>query len=209
MKNPWEEISLNTYELHMGLESVMQLQAMNEIMNDQFYNYPVSTVMILGIAGGNGLDNINTDKIKKVYGVDINENYLSECVKRYPELREVFTPILCDIQSEDISLPKAEIVVANLFIEYVGYENFKRAIQRIQPEYVSCVIQVNTDNSFVSDSPYLHEFDGLDEVHREINRNELITAMEDIKYVLIYEESKALPNGKSLLRLDFKNSISN
>lgn len=206
MKNPWEEISLNTYELHMGLESVMQLQAMNEIMNDQFYNYPVSTVMILGIAGGNGLDNINTDKIKKVYGVDINENYLSECVKRYPELREVFTPILCDIQSEDISLPKAEIVVANLFIEYVGYENFKRAIQRIQPEYVSCVIQVNTDNSFVSDSPYLHEFDGLDEVHRQINRDELVIAMEDIEYTFIFEEEKALPNGKSLLRLDFKNN---
>lgn len=206
MKNPWEKISLSTYESHMGLESVMQLQAMNEIMNNQFYKYPVSTVMILGIAGGNGLDNINTDKIKKVYGIDINESYLIECVKRYPELQGVFTPILCDIQSEDISLPKAEIVIANLFIEYVGYENFKCAIKHIQSEYVSCVIQINADNSFVSDSPYLHEFDGLDEVHRQIHKDGLVKAMEDIEYNLIFEEEKELPNGKSLLRLDFKNN---
>lgn len=208
MKNPWEKISLSTYESHMGLDSVKQLQAMNEIMYNQFYRYPVSTLVILGIAGGNGLNNVNTEKIKKVYGVDINHDYLNECVKRYPELQGVFTPVLCDIQSDNIELPSAEIVIANLFIEYVGYDNFKRAVQHIQPEYVSCVIQVNTDDSYVSDSPYLHEFDCLDEVHRQINRNELITAMVDIEYILVYEESKALPNGKSLLRLDFRNSIS-
>ncbi len=31
MKNPWEEIPLSDYENHMKLDSVMQLQAMNEI----------------------------------------------------------------------------------------------------------------------------------------------------------------------------------
>ena len=35
-KNPWEEISLSDYENHMKLDSVMQLQAMNEMMKDQF-----------------------------------------------------------------------------------------------------------------------------------------------------------------------------
>ena len=30
MYNPWEEIPLNDYENHMKLNSVMQLQAMNE-----------------------------------------------------------------------------------------------------------------------------------------------------------------------------------
>lgn len=32
MKNPWEEIPLTDYEIYMKLESVMQLQAMNEMM---------------------------------------------------------------------------------------------------------------------------------------------------------------------------------
>ena len=34
MKNPWENISLDDYENHMSLDSVMQLQAMNSIMKE-------------------------------------------------------------------------------------------------------------------------------------------------------------------------------
>lgn len=32
MKNPWETIKLSDYENHMKLDSVMQLQAMNNMM---------------------------------------------------------------------------------------------------------------------------------------------------------------------------------
>lgn len=60
MKNPWTEISINNYEKHMSLESVYQLQALNGIMKEQFYSYPVKSIMILGVAGGNGLDHIDT-----------------------------------------------------------------------------------------------------------------------------------------------------
>lgn len=62
MKNPWEEISLADYENHMQLDSVMQLQGLNQMMKGQFEAYPVSDVMILGIAGGNGLEHIRKDK---------------------------------------------------------------------------------------------------------------------------------------------------
>lgn len=65
MKNPWEEIPLDDYENHMRLDSVRQLQAMNEMMKDQFGDYSVSTVMILGIAGGNGLEHIEKGRLKK------------------------------------------------------------------------------------------------------------------------------------------------
>ena len=54
MSNPWEEISLSDYENHMKLESIMQLQTMNRMMKNQLNAYPVSSVMVLGIAGGNG-----------------------------------------------------------------------------------------------------------------------------------------------------------
>lgn len=42
MKNPWEEIALNDYESHMKLDQVMQLQTMNRMMKEQFYQYRVS-----------------------------------------------------------------------------------------------------------------------------------------------------------------------
>ena len=52
MSNPWEKISLNDYENHMSLDSVKQLQIVNSIMKEQFEDYPVSTAMVLGVAGG-------------------------------------------------------------------------------------------------------------------------------------------------------------
>ena len=69
MKNPWEEISLDDYENHMSLDSVYQLQTMNAIMKAQFEDYQAETAMILGIAGGNGLEHIRTEKYKAVYGI--------------------------------------------------------------------------------------------------------------------------------------------
>ena len=65
MNNPWNEIPLSDYENHMKLDSVHQLQTMNEMMQGQFDAYPVSCIMILGIAGGNAL---NISKKKNLNG---------------------------------------------------------------------------------------------------------------------------------------------
>lgn len=201
--NPWEEIDLSDYENHMSLESVYQTQAMNKMMKEQFYDYNVSSVMVLGIAGGNGLEHIDCGIFKKVYGVDINQTYLDECRKRYSSLKDIFTAICADLTSIDLQLPYAELLVANLLIEYIGYENFKRAVKMVRPKYVSCIIQINTDESFVSDSPYLHVFDRLDEVHRRIDEAELIDSMTEIGYIKELQREKELPNGKKLVRIDF------
>ena len=69
MRNPWEEIDLNNYESHMSLDNVYQLQILNEMMKEQFYSYDIKTIMILGIAGGNGLEHISQDDFSKIYGI--------------------------------------------------------------------------------------------------------------------------------------------
>lgn len=204
MSNPWEEIALSDYENHMSLESVKQLQAMNSIMKDQFDSYPVSTAMVLGIAGGNGLEHVSPDKFEKVYGVDINEEYLKAVKERYKDLAGILECLHIDLISECGKLPHSELVIANLLIEYIGYEAFQKAVKRIDPKYVSCVIQINTgDAQWVSDSPYLHAFDRLDEVHCQMEENALITSMKDTGYRIILNESDPLPNGKALQRIDF------
>ena len=204
MSNPWEEIALSDYENHMSLESVKQLQAMNSIMKKQFGSYPVSTAMVLGIAGGNGLEHVRSDKFEKVYGVDINEEYLKAVKERYKDLAGILECLHIDLISECGKLPHSELVIANLLIEYIGYEAFQKAVKRIDPKYVSCVIQINTgDAQWVSDSPYLHAFDRLDEVHCQMEENALITSMKDTGYRIILNESDPLPNGKALQRIDF------
>ena len=86
MANPWEEIKLDDYEKHMSLDSVKQLQAMNSIMKEQFEAYPVTSAMVLGVAGGNGLEHVRKEKYSKVYGVDINKEYLKAVAERYRNL---------------------------------------------------------------------------------------------------------------------------
>lgn len=203
MSNPWETIRLEDYENHMKLDSVRQLQAMNGLMEDQFCRYPIRSAMVLGVAGGNGLEHVNPEKLRRVYGVDINGDYLEACVRRYPNLSGVFVPLQCDLCAPDPDLPRADLVIANLFLEYVGYPSFQRALRKIDPGYVSCAIQINLGEGFVSDSPYLHVFDCLEAVHHKIDRAGLIAAMEQAGYRPIWEEEKALPNGKRLLRVDF------
>jgi len=204
MSNPWEEISLSDYENHMSLESVNQLQTMNSLMKKQFSDYPVKTAMVLGIAGGNGLEHVSSDKFEKVYGIDINEGYLKTVEERYKGLAGILECLSIDLITEPEKLPHADLVIANLLIEYIGYEAFQKAVQKIDPGYVSCVIQINTDEAqWVSDSPYLHAFDRLDEVHCQMEENALITSMERIGYSKILNVSDPLPNGKALQRIDF------
>ncbi len=204
MKNPWEEIPLTDYENHMKLDSVMQLQAMNEMMKGQFDTYPISSVMIFGIAGGNGLEHIQKGRFDKIYGVDINSSYLQEVAKRYPELDGLLECLCINLIDETDKLPKADMVIANLLIEYIGYECFQNAIKQANPKYVSCIIQINMEDNWVSDSPYLHVFDGLEQVHHQMEEQALEKAMLEIGYHAIKTLEHMLPNGKKLVQIDFE-----
>ncbi|MBR5091445.1 MAG: methyltransferase type 11 [Ruminiclostridium sp.] len=204
MNNPWEEISLDDYENHMSLDSVKQLQSLNSIMKKQLDAYEADTVMILGVAGGNGLEHINADKYHTVYGVDINEGYLKAVSERYNDLSGVLKCLCLDLAREYNKLPQAQLIIADLLIEYIGYPMFQKVVSHTAPDHVSCVIQINTDaENWVSDSPYLHAFDRLDEVHHQIDERSLTRTMEKIGYSSALQETVPLPNGKALMRLDY------
>lgn len=208
MLNPFLEIPLEIYEKHMSLDSVYQLQTLNEIMHDQLNRYDVSTYMILGVAGGNGLEHIDISKIDVVYGVDINSQYLETCRQRYSYLGSHFKEICANLTELTASLPKSELIIANLFIEYIGYEAFICHMKKANPKYISVVIQINTDDEFVSDSPYLHTFDRVAEVHHQMEETELKHSLSRISYSCILNEEYSLPNGKLFQRFDFKSDSS-
>lgn len=204
MKNPWKEIPLSDYENHMSFETVGQLQRLNSMMKAQFNKYPLSSVMIFGAAGGNGLEHIDPDKIQKVYAVDINPDYLEQCKARHAALNGILECICLDLTDSNIILPRCELIIADLLIEYIGCRAFKNAVKKIKPTYVSCIIQADGENDgFVSNSPYLHAFDPLDSVHRQIRAEELKTTMEEAGYRPLCGEEQTLPNGKKLIMLDF------
>ena len=205
MKNPWEEIELDVYERHMSLDSVAQLQALNRLMREQLEAYPVRTAMILGVAGGNGLEHVCREKYETVYGVDLNQAYLQAAAQRHPALEGVLRLLHLDLTKDAAQLPQAELVIANLLIEYIGYAAFQAVIEQVRPGYVSCVIQINDDTrDWVSDSPWLHAFDGLDAIHHQMDPQEFTAQLEQIGYRETLRSAEPLPNGKQFLRLDYR-----
>lgn len=204
MKNPWEEIQLTDYENHMKLDSVKQLQTMNEMMKGQFDAYPVSSVIILGVAGGNGLEHIQKNRFQRVYGVDINASYLKEIPQRYPELDGLLQCLCINLIDAADKFPKADMVIANLLIEYIGYERFQKVVIQVNPKYVSCIIQINIEENWVSDSPYLHVFDGLEQLHHQMDEQTLEKTLLEIDYHAIKTLEHMLPNGKKLVQIDFE-----
>ena len=214
--NPWKKILLSDYENHMSLESVAQLQALNRIMKEQFCIYEMlrkktdineelhGNVMILGVAGGNGLEHITPKYYEKIYGVDINAEYLEAVKMRYTNLSGILECLEVDLITEYEKLPKSDYVIADLLVEYIGYEAFQRVLRQVAPLYVSCVIQINTDaEEWVSDSPWLHAFDGLAAVHHQMEPAALTGKMTELGYRTIAQTAAPLPNGKQLLRLDY------
>ena len=90
---------------------------------------------------------------------------------------------------------------------YIGYSAFQDVIRQVDALYISCVIQTNTDEgAWVSESPYLHVFDGLDAIHHQMEESALTAAMNKIGYSKNYCSSLNLPNGKGMIRLDYTKS---
>ncbi len=203
MGNPWKTISLSDYENHMSSDTVMQLQALNEMMLSQLSEYDADTAMILGVAGGNGLEHIDTNKYTAVYGVDVNPGYLQTVRERYTALDGTLQCLCIDLTKEAEKLPAADLVIANLLIEYIGCECFQKVIKQVRPKYISCGIQIDLNEGFVSQSQYTHSFDKLGSIHHQIDKFSLEDHMSGLGYHLISEREYPLPNGKKLVRSDF------
>lgn len=205
MDNPWEIIDLKIYEKHMSSNKIYQLQLLNEITKEQLDDNPKNYVGILGIAGGNGLDNIDKLKTEKVYAVDINKNYLDICKERYCYMGDTLELLCMDLTSVDVVLPFTNLLICNLIIEYIGEEKFVSIIEKNKAniDIVSCVIQKSNNNSFVSNSDFTSHFEPIMAIHHDVNEDRLKKLFFDINFKCTVYREYGLPNGKKFIRMDF------
>jgi hypothetical protein len=205
-EHPWRGIELTVYEGHMRDAQVGQLQRLHDITDDQLAAHPSRAIGVLGVAGGNGLDLIDPETTDAVYGYDINPDYLAACDARY---RDRFGNRLHLIETNinrAVTIEPVGLLIANLIIEYVGAEEFVAfAAANIQAITVlSCVTQRNDTAGFVSSTEYTSSFDGLASVSSDIDPEALETAMSDAGFEALDRSEYPLPNGKTLVRQDFR-----
>src|SRR3954453_1245588 len=119
MSNPWLSIPLEDYEGHMGSAGVRQLTVLAELFQYALDRCLPESVAVLGVAGGNGLDRIDSATTKRILALDINQSYLNQVQRRFGTLAGLELHC-CDLADCDFSLVPVALVHAALIFEHAG-----------------------------------------------------------------------------------------
>jgi hypothetical protein len=128
VSSPWLDVPLADYEGHMSAAGVEQLGPLRDLFRLALDFTRPASVVVLGVAGGNGLDVIDPAVTRRVAGVDIHPGYLAATAARYPavELHE------CDLAAgAPAGCAPAALVHAALIFEHAGAEECLASARRL------------------------------------------------------------------------------
>jgi hypothetical protein len=193
MGNPWLDIPLQDYEGHMNAPDVEQAIALADLFEEALRHCRPDSVAILGVAGGNGLDRIDTDITRRVLGIDIHPGYLDAMRSRYP--RPPLTLLCADLQRESAVGSPVRLVHAALIFEHAGTEEcLHNAVSLVVPNgYLSVVLQLRSAaEAEVSPTRY-SVMQSLSGHFRIVDRTARKTALESRGFALMQENLRGSP----------------
>lgn len=125
MDNPWLGIPLADYEGHMESAGVEQLGPLAELFRRSLEEGRPESVVVLGVAGGNGLEAIDPRVTRRVQAVDVNPEYLEATRQRFGHLP--LTTHCLDLgrpqeERTKCGLQQAALVHAALVFEHIPVE---------------------------------------------------------------------------------------
>jgi hypothetical protein len=119
VSNPWLQVPLADYENHMNSAGVEQLKALSDLFAEALTYCRPESVAVIGIAGGNGLDRIDSAVTRRVVGIDINAAYLDAVRQRYGQMQGL--ELMCvDLAEQTAVCPPIQLVHAALVFEHAG-----------------------------------------------------------------------------------------
>ncbi len=119
MSNPWLTVPLSDYEGHMKSAQVQQLDVLSELFAKALAYCRPSSVAVLGIAGGNGLEHIDRSITKRVIGLDINDAYLAAVRERFAPMSDLQL-LRVDLAEQAVDLEPVQLAHAALVFEHAG-----------------------------------------------------------------------------------------
>jgi hypothetical protein len=197
MPNPWLAVPLSEYEQHMSSEGVQQLSVLSDLFGEVVRRCRPSSVAILGIAGGNGLDHIDSSITTRVVGLDLNPQYLEAVKKRYSHLAGL--EIYCtDLSQQRVELDPVELVHAALIFEHAGANLcLENAISMIIPcGNLSVVLQLPTESGETVGRTHFPSVQDLGSHFSLIDSAWLRELLAGRGLRLIHQTTRALAGGK-------------
>lgn len=199
MSNPWLSISLEDYEGHMGSEGVRQLSVLAELFKCALDCCLPESVAVLGVAGGNGLEQIDCTATKRIVGVDINQRYLDEVQRRFGMLAGLELHRR-DLARRDFCLSPVALVHAALIFEHVGLGlALENALSLVAAGgRFSVVLQLaSMDEPGIAPTKYT-SMQTLKQDFALIDTREFQCLLQQKGFQLVEQESRSLPAGKAL-----------
>jgi len=183
----------------MASPGVQQLVVLSELFKRALDLCLPESVAVLGIAGGNGLEQIDPATTKRIVGVDINGRYLNEVQQRFGLLAGLELHCL-DLAEQDFSLAPVALVHAALIFEHVGLgPAMEHALSLVAPEgKLSVVLQLpSVDQQGVTSTCYT-SMRTLQHHFALIDVTEFQALLEQKGFRLIEQENRSVPAGKVL-----------
>ncbi|HET7003833.1 MAG TPA: class I SAM-dependent methyltransferase [Puia sp.] len=202
--NPWLHIPLEDYERHMSHHLVGQSTLLNSLTKKYLDEIKPETVIFLGIAGGNGLEHIDNNMAKKVYGIDINPSYLETAFKRFNHRIPSLQLLNLDITMHSESLCRSDFIWAGLIFEYTGIDDGLMFCKNNLQKDGHLIVSIQSNNNIPSVSPTgIESVKKAGEIFSIVDPEELQRVAADKGYKLMGKEENILPNGKSIITFHF------
>lgn len=208
MSNPWLSIPLADYEGHMSAEGVRQLGIVADLFKFALNYCRPESVAILGIAGGNGVDQIDCATTTRIVGVDINRAYLDEVRRRFGALSDLELHC-CDLAEREFRLAPVKLVHAALIFEHAGLDlALENALSLVAPDgKLSVILQLpSNEEQGVATTSYT-SMQALKQCFALIGAAEFQDLLKRKGFELVMHERRSLPAGKALWLGIFARSV--
>ena len=198
MSNPWLSVPLAEYEQHMNSAEVRQLSALSELFAEAITRCRPSSIAVLGIAGGNGLEHIDSSVTTRIVGLDLNPQYLESVKERYPHLPGLYLRCV-NLSEQRIALEPVQLVHAALIFEHAGVERcLENAIAlTAQGGNLSVVIQLPAESG---EAEGASRFASIEKLHAHLSMVSPKWVCESLAgrgFRLVQETTRELPAGKA------------
>ena len=197
MSNPWLAVPLTEYEQHMSSVEVQQLGTLSDLFAEAIGRCRPLSIAVLGIAGGNGLDHIDSSMTARVVGLDVNPLYLEAVRQRYSHLPGLELHCV-DLSEQHFALEPVQLVHAALIFEHAGVDCcLENAISMIVPGgNLSVVLQLQTENGQAVGASQFSSIQNLKSHFSVISPARLGESLAGRGFRLTHQTTRALPAGK-------------
>ena len=197
--NPWQEIPLADYEAHMRSEAVGQAAALGELFGEVLELRKPASVAVLGVAGGNGLERIDSSRTQRIVGLDLNPDYISAVHERFAEMAGLELYAI-DLAKQTVALTPVELVHSALVFEHAGLGRcLENALALMVPEgALSVVVQMPSTQSQGVGSSGVVSITKLSSQFNLVDPAALSRTLAERGLHLVHENTYPVPAGKRL-----------